>query len=100
NAVLIASGGFTGMSVTTAVVLGGDDTLAQHDRASSLRRGRSDWSFSPRLPRSTGAPQKKQQCGRLMACASRDMSWCTAPTSPGAARGRQALAMTACAAMH
>ena len=45
-----------------------------------------------KLPRPT-ALHKKTQSGQLMACASRDVSWCTAPTSPGATRGRQALAV-------
>ena len=63
------------------------------------RRGRSDRDVSSRLPRLTVAPQKNNTPVRLMACASRDMSWRTAPTSLGAAQGRHAPAM-ACAAVH
>ena len=56
------------------------DALAQHCRLAliAVRPAR-------KLRRPTGTPQKNNNPVRLMACASRDMSWRTAPASLGAA---------------
>jgi hypothetical protein len=59
NGVVIATGGFTGMSATHAVMPDSEavrDALARRYCSPSARRSRSD--FSSTLPPTTGAPQK------------------------------------------
>src|SRR5882724_11561997 len=56
--------------------------------------------FGPKSWLPPGAPQKNNNPVQLMAGASRDMSWCSAPAASGAAGGRCAPATLACACKH
>ena len=66
----------------------------------TARRGPDDQGLQLKVATAGRRSTKKQQSGQLMARTLRDMSWCTAPTSPGNVGGKQAPAMTACAALH
>src|SRR5258708_39362542 len=83
--------------------------LCSPDERHALKHGEcrehslSDRRFLFEVGRLTCAPQKNNNPVQLMAGASRNMSWCPAPTSPaasGAAWGREAPAKMAYAAIR